>query len=244
MSINVTLEAFEGPLDLLLQLVRRSQISVWEIRIQSICDQFIAYTRQLEMIDVEQAGDFLVMASTLIRIKARLLLPRPELEPSETEEPIDEEEALITRLLLYEGFREAAEELEQMAQLSLALYPRGQVEELQPRQTGDPLGGVTLLTLAVMAQQACQGLEQPQALRLQAEAYTVDEQMAYIEHLLAKTPEALAFAELLSEQATKEEVVTTFLAMLELVRLHKIAVWQENYQAPVMVARRVARAAI
>lgn len=244
MSINVALEAFEGPLDLLLQLVRRSQISVWEIRIQSICDQFIAYTRQLEMIDVEQAGDFLVMASTLIRIKARLLLPKPELEPSETEEPIDEEEALITRLLLYEGFREAADELELMAQLSLAQYPRGQVEELQPRQSGDPLSGVTLLTLAVMAQQACQELEQHKVIRLQPETHTIGEQMAYIEHLLARTPEALAFAELLSARASKEEIVTTFLAVLELVRLHKIKVWQESHQSQVMVARRVAHAAI
>lgn len=243
MAINVALESFEGPLDLLLQLVRRSQISVWEIRIQSICEQFIAYTRQLEQIDVEQAGDFLVMASTLIRIKARLLLPRPESEPQESE-PIDEEEALITRLLLYEGFKEAAEELEQMAQRSSFLYPRGYVEELTPRQAEDPLQGVTLLTLAVMVQQACQDLEKEKIVRVQAETHTVSEQMAYIEHRLAHTQEILSFQDLLSAQASKEEVVTTFLAVLELIRLQRITVWQENHWAPVLLARRVAHEAI
>lgn len=244
MSINVALEAFEGPLDLLLQLVRRSQISVWEIRIQSICDQFIAYTRQLEMVDVEQTGDFLVMASTLIRIKARLLLPKPELDSNETEEQIDEEEQLITRLLLYEGFREAAEELELLAQASLAQYPRGQEEELQPRQVGDPLAGITLLTLAVMAQQACHETEQHGVVHIPSETHTIAEQMTYIERLLTKVHNSLTFHELLSAQATKEEIVTTFLAVLELVRLHKITVWQETCKSQVMLTRRVTHAAI
>lgn len=244
MSINVALEAYEGPLDLLLQLVRRSQISVWEIRIQSICDQFIAYTRQLEKLDVEQAGDFLVMASTLIRIKARLLLPRPEPDFAEQEEPIDEEEALITRLLLYEGFREAATELEEMSLASLALYPRGLVEELPPRQAGDPLSGVSVLTLAVMAQQACQELTQQKVVRVQSETHTVGEQMAYIQHLLQGTDELLSFNEMLSASASKEEIVTTFLAVLELVRLQKITVWQESRESQVMVSRRVAHEAV
>ncbi|HBK86822.1 MAG TPA: hypothetical protein DDZ53_12410 [Firmicutes bacterium] len=244
MSINVALESFEGPLDLLLQLVRRSQISVWEIRIQSICDQFISYTHQLEMIDVELAGDFLVMASTLIRIKARLLLPKPEVEKNEEDNPLDEEEQLITRLLLYEGFREAAEELELLAKDSFGQYPRGQIEELQPAKHDPPLAGVSLLTLAIMAQQACQAIDKPRIVRVEAENYTVAEQIAYIEHLLKTTHEPLGFCKLLSEQPSREEVVTTFLAVLELVRLHRITVWQENYRAEVIVSRRVTHAAI
>ncbi|NLW17642.1 MAG: segregation/condensation protein A [Firmicutes bacterium] len=243
MAINVALETFEGPLDLLLQLVRRSQISVWEIRIQSICEQFIEYTRQLEKIDVEQAGDFMVMASTLIRIKARLLLPRPENEPP-AEESIDEEEALITRLLLYEGFKEAAEELERMAETSMVLYPRGYMEELGPRPVDDPLQGVSLLTLAVMAQEACKSIERPDIITVETESYTVGEQMAYIEHRLTDRQEVLSFEELLTSQASREEIVTTFLAVLELVRLQRIIVWQENHLSPVLIARRVVHAAI
>ncbi len=177
------------------------------------------------------------MASTLIRIKARLLLPRPEPESSDSEEPIDEEEAMITRLLLYEGFKEAAEELEEMSLTSLAQYPRGLVEELPPRQIGDPLSGVSVLTLAVMAQQVCQELAQQKVVRVQSESHTVGEQMAYIQHLLQGTDEVLSFKELLTKSASKEEIVTTFLAVLELVRLKRIRVWQENQHSQVMVAR-------
>lgn len=243
MAINVALESFEGPLDLLLQLVRRSQISVWEIRIQSICEQFMAYTRQLERIDVEQAGDFLVMASTLVRIKARLLLPRPESEQQDSE-PVDEEEALITRLLLYEGFKEAAEELERMAERNAVLYPRGYVEEVKPGEQDDPLKGVTLLTLAIMVQEACKDLEQTGTMRIPAETHTVSEQMGYIEHRLSQTEETVSFQDLLSAQASKEEIVTTFLAVLELIRLQRILVWQEKHGAPVLLARRVTNATI
>lgn len=237
MPINFALATFEGPLDLLLQLVRRSQISVWEIRIQSICDQFIAYTRQLEMVDVELAGEFLVMASTLIRIKARLLLPQPETEPDAKEDEIDPEEELITRLLLYEGFKEAADALEEMAATSLALYPRGQAEELPVRETGDPLAGVSLLTLAVMAQQVYEETE-PEVIKVEAEDFTVADRMAFIEHTLRGSESSADFRELLSAAPTREEIVVTFLAILELVRLLKITVWQESPTTDVILFGR------
>lgn len=237
MSINYTLEHFAGPLDLLLQLVRRSEISVWEIRIQEICEQFIAYTRHLETVDVDQAGDFLVMAATLMRIKARLLLPRPEPdEPTEDGEMLDEEEQLIARLLLYEGFREAADELERMAELAGQVFTRGQPEELPAPAPGDPLSGVTLLTLAVMVQQALAELPEPE-ITIRGERYSLAGQMAHLRNRLSGNWRG-GFRQLLSAHPTRLEIVVTFLAVLELVRLQEIAVAQDSGTGEVEIWRR------
>jgi segregation and condensation protein A len=236
MAIPITLEQFEGPLDLLLQLVRRSEISVWEIRIQQICEQFVAYTRQLEAIDVEVAGDFMVLAATLMRIKARLLLPRPEPEEENEAEEMDEEEQLLARLLLYEGYREAAEQLELMAEQAAVQYTRGQTGEDLPADESDPLAGVTLLTLAVLVQKALQELPAPQ-LTVTSERYSLSGQMAHIRRCIAGSRQ-LSFFQLLSGQPNREEIVTTFLAILELVRIQEIRVWQRQGTDDVLIAGR------
>ena len=237
MAINVTLESFEGPLDLLLQLVRRSEISVWEIRIEHICDQFIAYTRQLEVIDVDMAGDFLVMAATLMRIKARLLLPRPDLEELHAEEPaFDEEEQLIARLLLYEGFREAAEQLELLAEQTAGSYTHGLVEELTPPDQSDPLAGVTLMTLAIMVQQALLDLP-PAEITIKAESFSLIGQMVHVRYCLGQNRQ-LSFQQLLSLKPSRLEIVVTFLAILELVRMQEIMVLQESGASEVIISGR------
>ncbi len=236
MAINVTVESFEGPLDLLLQLVRRSEISVWEIRIKHICEQFIAYTKQLEVIDVEVAGDFLVMAATLMRIKARLLLPRPELDEETEEQEMDEEEQMLARLLLYEGYREAAEQLELMAEQAAVLYPRGQAEAEVPVDQSDPLAGVSLLTLAVLVQKALRELPTPQ-LTVTSERYSLAGQMSHIRSRIAGKG-GLTFEQLLSDQPNKEEIVITFLAILELVRIQEISVWQQPGAGEVIISGR------
>lgn len=239
MVINVVLEKFEGPLDLLLQLVRRSEISVWEIRIQSICEQFVEYTRRLESLDVDAAGDFLVMAATLMRLKARLLLPRrPGQEEEPDQEPLDEEEQMIARLLAYEGFREAAALLEEMADESAEVFTRGLQEDLPSRDVGDPLDGISLLTLAIMVDQALREAEPTPALEVHAEEFTLVGQMARVRSISAGAPEGVTFRQLLSARPTRLEVVVTFLAILELVRRQEITVFQENVHTPLLVNRR------
>lgn len=237
MAINVTLEVFEGPLDLLLQLVRRSEISVWEIRIEHICDQFVAYTRQLEVIDVDMAGDFLVMAATLMRIKARLLLPRPDLEDLHAEEPaFDEEEQLIARLLLYEGFREAAEQLGLLAEQTAGSYTHGLVEELTPVDQSDPLAGVTLMTLAIMVQQALLDLPATETM-VEAESFSLVGQMVHVRYCLVRN-QHLRFHQLLSLKPSRLEIVVTFLAILELARMQEIMILQESRASEVIISGR------
>lgn len=245
MVVSFTLDTFEGPLDLLLQLVRRSQISVWEIRIQSIIEQFITYIEQMEAMDVELTGEFMVMAATLMRIKARMLLPRPEPEDEENlEEQLDEEEQLITRLLQYEGFREAAEQLELLAQENAPFYTRACPEELPVREAGDPLAGVTLLTLAVMLQQTLKELPPEKEISITREEYSLREQMERIRYVLKLDAGGCTFWQVLSDNPTRLEIVVTFLALLELVRLQELLVMQESPEAEVRLFRRETNAAV
>ncbi len=245
MAINVMLDAYEGPLDLLLQLVRRSQISVWEIRIQSIIEQFLAYIEQMEAMDVELAGEFMVMAATLMRIKARMLLPRPEPEDDEDgSEQLDEEEQLIARLLQYEGFREAAEQLEMLAQESAPFYSRACPAELPVRDVGDPLAGVTLLTLAVMMQQALKELPPQREISITREEYSLREQMDKIRYVLRQAADGCSFRQILSDRPTRLEIVVTFLALLELVRLQELLVLQDSPESEVRLFRRETHAAV
>jgi len=240
MAINVTIEAFEGPLDLLLQLVRRSQISVWEIRIQSIVEQFMAYVEQMESMDVELAGEFIVMAATLMRIKARMLLPRSEPEDEETlDDQLDEEEQLIARLLRYEGVREAAEQLEALAQENAPFYARACPDELPVREAQDALSGVTLLTLAVLLQQALRDLPPEHEVSITREEYSLRRQIDRIRHVLrGDVVGGCSFREVLSAHPTRLEIVVTFLALLELVRLQELLVLQDSPEAEVRLFRR------
>lgn len=239
MTVNYRLDAYEGPLDLLLQLVRRSQISVWEIRVKSIIDQFMEHMREQDSWDVETVTDFMVMAATLLRIKARLLLPRQrEEEEEETSTQLSEEEEMLTRLLQYEGFKEVAEELERMAEVSAQFFPRGQQEELPPPKNEDPLAGVSLLTLAIMLQQALKKVEPAAEMSIEVESYSMAKQIAHLRSRLQDAGSGTSFMALLSTTPTRLEVVVTFLALLELVRLQEIRVVQDTVDAEVKIFRR------
>src|SRR3954453_13776014 len=117
MVYNVQLETFQGPLDLLLYLVKRQEVDIRDIPIARVAEQFLEYLNVLELIDVEWAGDFLVMAATLMEIKSKLLLPRAEEEPGEEEDPRLE---LVKQLIEYKKYKEAAVLLEERAEQQLA----------------------------------------------------------------------------------------------------------------------------
>src|SRR5262245_63959847 len=119
---QVVLDSFRGPLDLLLYLVKRDEIDVLDIPIARVAEQFRQYLDVLTLIDVERAGDFLVLAATLMEIKSKLLLPRPEKEATEAEE--DPRRELVKQLLQYKRFKEAAEELERLADEQARRLPR------------------------------------------------------------------------------------------------------------------------
>ncbi|MEO6461551.1 MAG: segregation/condensation protein A [Candidatus Eisenbacteria bacterium] len=227
MGYEVKLERFEGPLDLLLHLISRDEIDIYDIPIAHITRQYLEYIELLRMLDLEVAGEFLVMAASLMRIKAKMLLPVP---PSLEEGEIDPRDELVQRLLEYRQFKEAAGTLKDREETRRLSYERGRVpgdEEAGPL----PLAPATLFHLLDALNRVLARMPARAALELEGEAYDIEEKIARI---LSRVLVAgrLSFETLLSECRSRLEMIVTFLALLELMKLNRlVAVQAANFGA-------------
>ncbi|MBL8764924.1 MAG: segregation/condensation protein A [Phycisphaerae bacterium] len=246
---TVRLEQFEGPLDLLLYLIRRAEVDVTDIPIGRITDQYVEYLRGIERIDIELAGDFLVMAATLMEIKSRMLMPAETAQPTGMESavaPVEKEDPradLVRQLLAYKRFRDAASSLEQRHREWEGRFP-GVAAGVSKEQAVEEEGAVEVEDLEL--------LDIVRAFATLLE--TVDMERVGEHHIAYdETPIELHAADLLdflrrdrSDQAgvefsrvfsgrTRSEMVGLFLAMLELVRQRRIAVRQERIGDPIRV---------
>lgn len=216
---RVSLQQFEGPLDLLLFFIRRDEIDIYDIPIAQIADEFLGYVRLMEQVDLDSVGDFIYMASLLISIKARMLLPVTETD--EEGEPIDPRRELVERLLEYVRFKEASQKLEQRRAWRSERYTRrvaGDNRSLHETSPGEAEVDNTLYDLV----SALRGLlttvpedEEP-VHAVEREVYSVEEQQAYVLETLA-SGQQVAFRELVKRRS-KAFVIATFLAVLELAR--------------------------
>lgn len=229
---QVKLDIFEGPLDLLLYLIERAEIDIYDIPIAYITEEYLAYLRTIELLDLYYAGDFLVMASTLMQIKARMLLPRPP-EPlvEEDEEEEDPRRELVERLLEYKKVKEAAAALREQEEKWLRVYYRtgGDFPDREEEKPSDPLGGEVSLWDLI---QAFRSILESFTPRLEvegmpAEEESVQDRMEEIMERLSRQPKVY-FRALFSGLATKKSMVTCFLALLELIRMQKIRVRQDR----------------
>lgn len=240
----VTLPAFEGPLDLLLYLIRRQELDIYDIPIAVITGQFLDYLALMEAFDVEVAADFLVMAATLMEIKSRMLLPRPptELLP-EDEEQEDPRAELVRRLLEYQQYKSAAGELHRRADEQKRVFLRSAVvQELSFLKPDPALAGDTdAFSLWAALQQVLARIEAagPVMREVVRPKVTIRQQMLYILQMLETHPQGVTFAVLLLgdglELPTRLEVIVTFLALLELMRLHRIEVAQSALFGEIVV---------
>lgn len=212
---KVELETFRGPMDLLLFLVKRNEVEISDIPIARIAEQFLDYMNGLQLIDVEWAGEFLVMAATLMEIKSRLLLPRQEEESSEDDDPRLE---LVKQLIEYKKFKEAASLLEEQAQRQLARLPRvaeGTAPALDPSQ--QPLRRVELWDLV-----SAFGRLMRETSALAPRQIVLDETPIHIhmERILdmVRRRGKVAFAEVFSPPHTRGRLLGVFLATLELIK--------------------------
>lgn len=225
---KVRLDVFEGPLDLLLYLIKRNEVDIYEVSIERITQEYLEYMSVLQTCNVELSGDFIVMAATLLYIKSRTLLPK-DLQLTATEEDDDPQWELIRQLLEYKKFKEASNRLKEWASIQEELFPRMPAEE-------SPLPPETLLVEEMSVfdlVNAFQGiLKRFKNIRkdvreIFGENFTVGEKMEAI-ILLMKDKTSLRFDELFSLQASRTEVVATFLAMLELIRMKRLLVRQDS----------------
>lgn len=223
---KVKLEIFEGPLDLLLHLIRKNEVDIFDIPISLITDQYLGYLDMMKALNINVAGDFLVMASTLIHIKSRMLLPeRPTDGETEEEDPRME----ITRPLLeYMKLKEAAEELSGREMLDRDVFKRQLPGDIASHFQGEdvPLD----LNIFQLMDAFKRIIEQriPEAeITFAAEQWSVKERMSFIMNKL-KTQAEVFFADLFSGDRTLAELVATFLALLELVHAGLIKIYQPD----------------
>jgi len=223
MGYEVKLERFEGPLDLLLHLISRDEVDIYDIPIAHITRQYLEYIEIMRMLDLEVAGEFLVMAATLMRIKAKMLLPVP---PSLAEDEVDPRDELVQRLLEYRQFKEAAGTLKDHEERRRLSWERGRTpgdEEAGPL----PLAPATLFHLLDALNRVLARLPARTVLELEAEAYDIEEKIARI-HSRVMVAGRLSFETLLAECRTRLEMIVTFLALLELLKLNRLAAVQST----------------
>ena len=235
MSTKVQLEIFEGPLDLLLHLIKKNEVNITDIPIATITEQYLATLELMQNLDLDVAGEFLVMAATLIHIKSRMLLP-PSEDAEEEEEGADPREELVRRLIEYRRFKDAAAQLEQREMLTRDVFVRSGAPA---EETGFPsFREVSVFELLTALRHVLERLPKDNVHEVSLDKITVREKMTLLLDTLRAQGQVL-FEALFSEAKSRMEVIVTFLAMLELVKVRAIRIFQEELGGPIAIQAAV-----
>ena len=230
---KVDLEIFEGPLDLLLYLIKKDEIDIYDIPIEKITKQYLDYLALMQMLDLNIAGEFFVMAATLMYIKSRMLLP-PEERPQEEEVDEDPRMDLVRQLLEYKKFKDAAEYLHDREILQEKVFVRNAPVDM-PEAADNYMMDVNIFDLISAFSQALQKVEKPDDIKeVAAEEYTVAEKVATLKDRLQQESR-FSLTQLFGNMKSHLEIVVTFLALLELIRLKGVKVYQPELFAEIVV---------
>jgi segregation and condensation protein A len=232
---KVKLEIFEGPLDLLLYLIKRDELDIYDISIERITRQYLEYLQAFKELNIDVAGEFIVMAANLLYIKSRSLLPADQQPPEEEAEEDDPRWELIRQLIEYKKFKEAAAQLHDRALEQENIFARSGISALD---TFRPLrlGEVGIFQLINAFQNVIKRIEAREELQqIFGENFTVSDK---IETILTRVSEGgtLKFSELFADMASRVEIVVTFLALLELIRLKQVCAIQADPFGEIQVA--------
>jgi segregation and condensation protein A len=231
----IRVEVYEGPLDLLLHLIRENQVDIYDIPLAKITNQYLRYLSLLESLNIEVAAEFMVMAATLMEIKSRLLLPVEAVEEQEEEEA-DPRAQLIQRLIEYQRYKEAAESLQRFRERRLQMFTRpawadGGYDARDAEGTELALlKHVSVLDL-LDAFRACLDRVSDQPATIQRDLVTVGEKIRELKARLRRATEPFTFLTACETCRTRAEVVATFLALLELIRRGEVRVRQSRMLA-------------
>lgn len=232
---QVRIENFEGQLDLLLHLIKKNEINIYDIPIALIAQQYLEYLEAMKELNLNVAGDFLVMAATLLQIKSKMLLPVDELSEDEDAGP-DPREELVRRLLEYKMYKEAARQLDGQERMWRDIFSRepGPMESLDADD--QPLDNVSLFDLVDALRGVLDRNQGQQLLEITPDTLTVRERMNVILEML-EGKDSVSFADLFERACHRMVVIVTFLAMLELIRLRVARVFQAETFGPILVSR-------
>ncbi len=240
--LRVTLPIFEGPLDLLLYLIKKDEVDIYDVEIGRITGQYLSYLEAMQDLDLEIAGEFLVMASNLVYLKSRTLLPVDQQAAEENAEEDDPRWDLIRQLVEYKKFKEAAGDLEQREALQELIYRRKAAPPValisEVPIPGSELGRVTMLDLIHAFQKVLERARQKAGFReIYEERFTVADKIEHILDVMARA-ERVVFSSLFQEMTSRSEIVVTFLALLELIRLKHLRVIQPDPLGEIEICSR------
>ncbi len=224
MDYKIKLDIFEGPLDLLLHLIKKNEVDIYDIPISVITEQYLEYIELLKEMNLNLAGEFLVMAATLVHIKSRMLLPVPELA-SEEDDGIDPREELIQRLLEYQRYKEAGEDLAGRRRLGRDVFLKGPFAAPEvPAEETRPLD-VSIFALVEALKDILKRAGGDTVMEITAERFNVADKINHVLERLDRSG-SVTFVSLFDDTAPRGEIIVTFLAVLELVKLLLIKVHQ------------------
>jgi segregation and condensation protein A len=237
-ALPVKLEHFEGPLDLLLHLIKKNEVNIYEIPIALITAQYLETIQFMQELDLDVAGDFLVMAATLIHIKSKMLLPRPETAAGVEGEEEDPRDALVRRLLEHQKFKAAAGLLHEREQMRAAQWQRP--DERVADIAGDdyePELEVDLFSLLTAFQAVVERAKLRPKVVLPPEQLSVETRIDQLLARLSET-EACGFEDLFADVNDRAGLIVTFIALLEMIRLKLVRVFQAGSFGPIRVYKR------
>ena len=233
---TVRLENFEGPLDLLLHLIKQEEVDIWDIPIARITEQYLEYLKMFEELDINPASEFIVMAATLIYIKSRLLLP-PDPDKTEEEEVEDPHRELVYQLLEHQKFKNAAQMLYSKETVENSVWPHPPVEI---RQEEDEVLDVTIFDLVSAFKHIVERIEAFSGLEVKRESFTIEEKIDELRQMLLVRGE-IKFSTYLSKGLSRQHIIVIFLAILELARLREIRFLQKKIFGEIYIRKTETR---
>ncbi len=228
-------EVYDGPLDLLLDLIRKQDIDIYDIPIARITAQYLSYVERMRQLDVNVAADFIYMASVLIHIKSKMLLPRDPDAPADAQE--DPRAELVNRLLEHEKFRTAAQMLLQKQQIEDAALTNPAIRDFIDAEGTEPELAADIIDLVKTFQQILQRAKTRPVLDVEEESVTVSQMIEYLRRRLMMEDKPMRLKQLLRNLQTRQALVCMFLALLELVRLQAIQLRQEALFGEILVRK-------
>ncbi|HEY6307809.1 MAG TPA: segregation/condensation protein A [Candidatus Angelobacter sp.] len=227
-------QIYDGPLDLLLDLIRKQDIDIYDIPIAKITAQYLAYVESIKHLDVDVAAEFIYMASLLIHIKSKMLLPRDPEAPADQEDPREE---LVQRLLEHEKFKNAAQMLLQKQQIEDAVVSNPSLKEFKDDEGAEPELAADVVDLVRTFQQILERARSRPVLQVDEETVTVGQMIEFFRRRLLMEDRPIGLKRLLQHIHSRNALISAFLALLELVRLQAILLRQERLFGEVLIKK-------
>ena len=226
---------YEGPLDLLLDLIRKQDIDIYDIPIAKITAQYLAYVEKLRHLDVNIAADFIYMAAVLIHIKSKMLLPRDPAASSEQQE--DPRSELVNRLIEHEKFKSAAQMLMQKQQIEDAVWSNPALKEFVDAEGTEPEIAADVIDLVKTFQQILERARNRPMIQVDEETVTVSQMLDYLGRRLSLEDRPIRLKQLLQNVQSRQALVCMFLALLEMVRLQAIQLKQDRLFGEILIRK-------